>query len=86
MQEIGRAGRDGEPSTIVLHYNAADIASNVIGMQQEMIDYCRTYECKREFLSLYFMYKKNPIRVLHDCCSSCACKCECDTCLMETVM
>ena len=39
-QEIGRAGRDGEPARATLYYNGHDIASNKPGMTEEMRNFC----------------------------------------------
>ena len=39
-QEIGRAGRNGEPARATLYYNGHDIASNKPGMIDEMRDFC----------------------------------------------
>lgn len=39
MQETGRAGLDGKPSTVILHYNNKDIATN----RTEISDDIRVY-------------------------------------------
>ena len=57
MQEIGRAGRDGEPAIATLYYNASDIAKNVTTMSVEMREYCITLLCKRKYLADYFLYQ-----------------------------
>ncbi len=80
VQEIGRAGRDGSPATAILHFNAADLATNVPGMQDDMRDYCRAVTCKRSFIADYFMYTYELNVAKHDCCSCCADECKCVRC------
>ncbi len=57
VQEIGRAGRDGECATATLYYNASDIAKNITAVSTDMRAYCTTTSCKRQFLADYFMYQ-----------------------------
>ncbi|XP_048245704.1 ATP-dependent DNA helicase RecQ-like [Haliotis rufescens] len=44
FQEIGRAGRSGQPSSAVLFYNKSDIAANREDMTDAMVQYCVTKE------------------------------------------
>merc|ERR1712062_148732 len=41
VQEGGRAGRDGKPSTAIMYFNNTDIGPNVPGMSKPMREYCR---------------------------------------------
>ena len=41
MQETGRAGLDGKPSTVILHYNNKDIATNRTEISDDIRVYCR---------------------------------------------
>ncbi|KQX07697.1 hypothetical protein ASC59_08175 [Leifsonia sp. Root1293] len=67
-QEIGRAGRDGEPARVTLHYRLEDLAlrnyfASHSSEQQKHIDqsrlmmiraYAETRQCRRMFLLAYF--------------------------------
>jgi len=67
-QEAGRAGRDGAPADCVLLYSRGDIATARYLIDQgspetrtrdymllrEMVSYCETGECLREFILRYF--------------------------------
>ena len=44
LQEIGRAGRSGQPASAVLFYNNSDTASNRKGMTGDMMMYCINYK------------------------------------------
>ncbi|XP_064631641.1 ATP-dependent DNA helicase RecQ-like [Lineus longissimus] len=57
FQEIGRAGRSGQPSSGVMYYNNSDIAKNRTGMTDEMREYCRSQICLRITLVKYFLPK-----------------------------
>lgn len=80
VQEMGRAGRDGQPATATLYFNASDIASNVNTLQQDMRELCKTKDCKRQFLASYFMHEHTFSGSLHSCCSSCETLCSCELC------
>ena len=82
-QEAGRAGRDGAPAECVLLYSRGDIAtarylidqgnnpeskSRDYMLLREMVNYCETGECLREFILRYFG-ESNP--VICDNCSNC---------------
>lgn len=68
-QEAGRAGRDGEKGQCLLLYGAADVVTNKLLIEnsgsceqksgeyqklQEMIDYCNTDKCLRQYILNYF--------------------------------
>lgn len=79
MQEIGRCGRDGNPAMSVLYYNNTDIASNLEHLQDEMRQYVKTTECRREFILKYFGFE-NDSADPHKCCDNCLSSCVCDIC------
>ncbi|XP_069121651.1 ATP-dependent DNA helicase RecQ-like [Argopecten irradians] len=51
VQQIGRAGRDGEPSAAILYYNGSDLAH----VTNTMKEYCKGEECRRKTIIQYFM-------------------------------
>ena len=53
-QEMGRAGRDGMQARASLHYNGHDIASNKLGMTEEMRIFCRED---------FWLFKKHNFKV-----------------------
>ena len=75
FQEIGRAGRRNQPSAI-LNYGAMGIASNVKGIKDDIVQYCRKEDgCQREFSLGLIVLKRSGMwilcpavtAVLHDC-------------------
>lgn len=86
MQEIGRAGRDGDLSNAVLYYNASDISSNRVNLKAEMKEYVQLKTCRRQFLCEHFGYNKpivdnqHCVKRHHACCDICQLSCECDEC------
>lgn len=71
LQEIGRAGRRGQTSTAVLYYNARDIAKNLPGIQDDILEYCKNNDrCLREMLLEPFGFEKDSISI-DSCCSFC---------------
>ena len=85
-QEAGRAGRDGAPADCVLLYSRGDIATarylidngsapetrtRDYMLLREMISYCETGECLREFI-LHYFGETGP--VVCDNCSNCRAK------------
>jgi len=65
-QEIGRAGRDGLPSTTMLYYNLRDLvllgrfaqdsaqSDVLLGKLSRMQEYCESTSCRRRILLSYF--------------------------------
>ena len=83
VQETGRAGRDGNPSSAWLYYNNKDIAKNQVSMQDDMRAFCMNSEtCLRKLLLKSLDYQQdNLIKPLHVCCSVCEKQCKCRSCL-----
>jgi len=83
MQEIGRAGRDGEEATALLLFNASHISSTIKDMAPEMKKYCMTNGCRRLLLSEYFDFQFDACDKGHYCCDNCAELCKCGTCILS---
>ena len=83
LQEIGRAGRCGQPSKATLHYNASNIARNLPGINEDIISYCTNdTSCLRNQLLSVFGYEKDKSIVGCKCCSFCKTSCNCEECLL----
>ena len=84
FQETGRAGRDGQPATAVLHYNNCDIAKNKMGMLEAVRTFCRSqFECLRSILLTSLDTDQKHIKVAnpkHLCCGVCQLNCDCPSC------
>lgn len=79
VQEIGRAGRDGQQSTAILYYNNSDLGNNVTYMTNEMREFCRTTECRRKCLLKNFDCKLALSMEQEYCCDNCDDKRNVDT-------
>jgi hypothetical protein len=85
LQEIGRAGRRGQSARAILYYSNRDIAKNLPGITEEMIDYCKTNnECLRNKLLSTFGFQKDSAVLCCKCCSVCKKTCICETCIETT--
>lgn len=72
LQEIGRAGRRDQSSTATLYYNKRDIAKNLPGIQDDIVEYCSTNnKCLREMLLKTFGFSKSCNIPAEKCCSFC---------------
>ena len=85
MQETGRAGRDGKPSTVILHYNNKDIATNRTEISDDIRAYCRLEKaCLRKFLLKCLDVGETDENTLgHRCCSNRKCNCNCQDCIAQ---
>ena len=83
FQEAGRCGRDGQPATAVIYYNAYDISTAKRAMAPSMREYVKSDKCKREMILSHFGYKP-PKRVEadHTCCDHHRKNCQCEDCLL----
>ena len=64
MQEIGRAGRQGQKAEAVLYYNNSDISRSRKGMSEAMIYFCRNENsCLRKQLLQHFGFDEAVLLV-----------------------
>lgn len=55
LQEIGRAGRCGQPATATMYFNNSDVADNKTNVDNSMKRYCKSNDiCLRKILLEYF--------------------------------
>ena len=83
LQETGRAGRDGKPAIVALHYNNHDIAKNREGMSDDIRTLFQLETaCLRKFL-LYCLDANVPGTKVagHFCCTFCKSNWDCLDCL-----
>lgn len=86
FQEIGRSGRDGQRAVATLFHNKSDVASNLPGIHDDIISYCKTECCLRECILNIYGYEKNVFSPTGcKCCSNCKLKCSCDICLISGI-
>ena len=66
FQEIGRAGRRGQPAQAILYYNNRDIARNYLGIKDDIIEYCKNNSnCLRnQLLSVFGLPKKTKVLIM----------------------
>ena len=79
VQEIGRAGRDGESACALLYFSPWDKAH----VKSSMVDYSINHtECKRKQLFKEFdsFYADQSLVKGCQCCFVCAHKCQCGSC------
>jgi superfamily II DNA helicase RecQ len=82
LQEIGRAGRRGQQATALLHYNNRDLAKNLPGLEQDIVDYCRNKDsCLRTKLLSVFGFNTTSVFGC-SCCMHCRKSCMCAKCLL----
>lgn len=81
FQEVGRAGRRGQRSHAVLYYNNQDIARNLPGIHENIINYCKNNSmCLRDQLLSTFGFTKDKTITGCECCSCCITQCQCTKC------
>ncbi|XP_052699385.1 ATP-dependent DNA helicase RecQ-like [Crassostrea angulata] len=66
VQEVGRAGRDGQAAEAKLYFNNSDLAEKPI--DNSMIEFIRSKSCRRQHLSAYF---DAPFESVDNCCDVC---------------
>ena len=82
MQQFGRAGRCGQPADAILFYNNSNIAPNLPGIQDNIIEYCKNdTSCLRKKLLSSFGYEDFHSEIKKcRCCSWCHPQCDCNEC------
>ncbi|XP_062576667.1 ATP-dependent DNA helicase RecQ-like [Saccostrea cucullata] len=81
FQEVGRAGRRGQPARAILYYSKRDIARNLPGIHENIIGYCRNNSnCLRNQLLSAFGFTKDETITGCKCCSHCKLQCKCTMC------
>ena len=73
MQEVGRAGRQGQPAEAILYFNKNDISKARKGISQSMIEYCQDENsCLRLKLVKHFGFNETQYSgEKSGCCSNC---------------
>lgn len=82
VQEIGRAGRDGNPALALLLYNSYHLRKG----EQEVKDVYNSQTCRRKMLLKPFV-KESELTIKdphHMCCDRCMLLCKCDDCHKDT--
>ena len=82
VQEIGRAGRDGNPALALLLYNSYHLRK----VEQEVKDVYNSQTCRRKMLLKPFV-KESELTIKdphHMCCDRCMLLCKCDDCHKDT--
>ena len=74
-QQAGRAGRDGNPSDVVVYYYGQQLSH----CDEDVRVFLKSTECYR--VASYSNFDRHivPLVPSHECCSHCAMKCTCDT-------
>ena len=81
VQQIGRAGRVGQPSQSVLYFNKSDIAANVQNMSEDIRALCKTDNCLRLCVLKVFGFTCTAETITPcKCCSICCDTCDCGNC------
>ena len=76
LQEIGRAGRTGQPVRAIMFFNNSDIAKNRKGLSDDMRRFCLHDACLRQKLIRYFGFDSMIFcGDKNDCCSNCKASC-----------
>ena len=72
VQEIGRAGRNGQPAKSILYYSNSEISNDKLNkkvIDEPMINFCKnSTECMRNFVMIYFGFRVYSQDL---CCSLC---------------
>lgn len=81
-QQVGRCGRAGQKNAqATLFFNSHDIARNLPGIKQDIIGYCKTHQCLRDYILKCYGFEKNEISPQGcKCCCICKQTCMCDSC------
>ena len=77
---IQEAGRAGEPAVATIYANSSDLAASNVHLTEDMKEYCKTKNCRRQLLMSYFGFEAVEIVPKHMCCDNCKDSCICNDC------